>query len=92
MTEISMAQIASVLVVYGDTIAQHVRKILRKKHFFVRLSGFIALNAFLLGFVTIFLARFLASLYLRLPSMWLSPAIAGIFILIGVLAERHKHL
>ena len=92
MTEISMAQIASVLVVYGDTIAKHVRKNLRKKHFFVRLSGFIALNAFLLGFVTIFLSKSLAALYLRLPSLWLSPAIALVFILIGFLAERHKHL
>ena len=87
-----MAQIASVLVVYGDSIAAYVRQFVKKKHFFVRLSIFIGLNAFLLGFVTIFLSKFLAKLYLKLPSLWLSPAIACVFILIGVLAERHKHI
>ena len=68
---ITIAQITGLLVIYGDLLSRKVSKLLRKQSFFLRLSGFIGINAFLIGFLTIFIAKIISLLYLRIPQNYL---------------------
>jgi hypothetical protein len=89
---ITIAQITGLLVVYGDLLCRKMSKLLRKQSFFLRLSGFIGINAFLIGFLTIFIAKLISLLYLRLPQNFLLLTLVSGFVLVGIIAERHKHL
>ncbi|MDD7985673.1 DUF3392 family protein [Lentisphaera marina] len=89
---ITIAQITGLLVVYGDLLSRKMSKLLRRQSFFLRLSGFIGINAFLIGFLTIFCAKLISLLYLRIPQNYLLLTIFSGFVLVGIIAERHKHL
>ncbi|EDM25300.1 hypothetical protein LNTAR_03444 [Lentisphaera araneosa HTCC2155] len=89
---ITIAQITGLLVVYGDLLSQKMSRLLSKQSFFLRLSGFIGINAFLIGFLTIFIAKLISLFYLRIPQNYLLLTLLSGFVLVGVIAERHKHI
>ncbi|MCM8526901.1 MAG: DUF3392 domain-containing protein [Lentisphaeraceae bacterium] len=92
LIEISLAQVATVLVVYGGEIARYFRKLLKNNPFFIRVTGFILLNAFGFGVATVFGGRMLTWFYNQLSATIRMPVIFCVFILIGVLAERKKQI
>jgi len=92
LIEISLAQIATILVVYGGELARYFRKLLKDNPFFIRATGFILLNAFGFGVATVFGGRLLTMFYLELSPVIRMPVIFSIFILIGVLAERKRQI
>lgn len=92
LMELSMAQIATILVVYGAELARYFRKLLKDNPFFIRVTGFILLNAFGFGIATVFGGELLARFYRELSPVIRMPVIFSIFILIGVIAERKKHI
>ena len=92
LIEISLAQIATVLVIYGAEIARYFRKLLKDNPFFIRVTGFILLNAFGFGIVTVFGGRLLTMFYGELSRVIRMPVIFSVFILIGVLAERKRQI
>jgi hypothetical protein len=89
---ISIAQITGLLVVYGDIFSQKINYLLRKKSFFLRLGGFIGINAFLIGFITVVIAKVVSIFYLRIPQNYLLMSLFLGFIIVGIIAERHKHI
>jgi hypothetical protein len=91
-SELSLAQIATVLVVYGGEMARYFRSLLKKNTFFIRVTGFILLNAFGIGIATVFGGRILTAFYRELSHVVRMPVIFAIFLLIGILAERKKHI
>ena len=92
LMEISMAQIATILVVYGGELARYFRKLLKDNPFFIRVTGFIMLNAFGFGVATVFGGQLLTRFYRELSPTVRMPVIFCIFILIGVIAERKKQI
>lgn len=92
LMEISMAQITAILVVYGAEIARYFRRLLKDNPFFIRVTGFILLNAFGFGVATVFGGGLLTWFYGQLSATIRMPVIFCIFILIGVIAERKKQI
>ena len=92
LTEISLVQVATILVVYGSEIARYFRKMLKNNPFFIRVTGFILLNAFGFGVATVFGGRLLTWFYNQLSATVRMPVIFCVFILIGVTAERKKQI
>lgn len=87
-----MAQIATFLVIYSGEIDGYFRKLLKPNPFLVRVSGFVLLNAFGYGIVTIGGAKPLKEIYLQMGPAIRVPIIFAMFIVLGVVAERKKHI
>lgn len=90
--ECCMAQIATFLVIYSGEIDGYFRKLLKPNPFLVRVSGFVLLNAFGYGIVTIGGAKPLKEIYLQMGPAIRVPIIFAMFIVLGVVAERKKHI
>ena len=90
--EIALAIMATVLVIYGETINRMVKRQTSGMHFFFRTLVFILLCAFgygaLLVFVTPLLGKWLASVSM----VYLGPLVLGIFITLGILAEKKNRI
>lgn len=89
---ICMAQITTLLVIYGPHIEELMRKTLRKKPFLLRVSGFVLLHAFLFGILSMALAGILALGYQLIGYPWQPPVMLAVFLGIGLLAEEHKKI
>ena len=92
LIEVCMAQVATFLVIHSGELDKYFRKLLKPTPFLVRVTGFVLLNAFGYGIVTIFGARVLTSFYWQIGSSGRVPVIISVFILIGILAERRKQI
>ena len=57
--EMSIMLMATILVVYGDIINSHIKRILAPYHFILRVSLFVVLCAFGYGALTLYGAPFL---------------------------------
>ena len=87
-----MAQVATILVVYSRDIDKSVRTLLKPHPFALRVIGFVLINAFGYGFVTLTGGGLLRQFYLQIGAPVRVPLILAVFIAIGILAERRKHI
>ena len=87
--DIALALVATLLVIFGDTINGFVRKLVRKQLFVVRIAALIALCAFGYGAITVWVSPMLESVLRQLDSVELVVAVFGSFLAIGILAERY---
>lgn len=85
---ISMAQIATLLVVFGDHINAVVRVLVKPYPFVLRVTAFVALCAFGYGALTAFSTPLYADALTKLNAYALTPVIVVSFIVIGMLTER----
>lgn len=85
---IAMAQVATILVVFGDHINAIVRIVVKPYPFVVRVGAFVALCAFGYGALTAFTTPVYAKVLGMLNGYLLTPVIFVSFVLIGMLAER----
>lgn len=88
--EIALALVATLLVIYGDDLNRFVKRQLRTYPRLVRLIGFVLMCAFGYGALTVLFTPILASWLAMVNTRWLAPLVAGVFLLVGWLAER-KH-
>lgn len=92
LDEISLAIVATVLVVYGNDLNDMIKRIVSSWMFVLRVIAFILMCTFGYGLLTVWLQPFLekALKYIDLP--YLPLATLAIFTLLGVLAERKQHV
>lgn len=88
LLQLSTAIVATILVIYGDTINEAVRVIVEKNSFFIRNATFIVLCTFGYGAATLFLSPVLNKFLASLPTIYTPLAVLSIFIGIGYLAEE----
>ena len=86
--EITMAIMATLLVIYGHSINRLVKKQTSGMHFIFRTLIFILLCTFGYGVVLIYVTPILSQLLAGVGMIYLGPLIVGIFIMLGVLAEK----
>ncbi len=84
---VAMAQVATLLTIYGEHINVVVRVLVKPYHFIVRLAAFVALCTFGYGAFTAFVTPVYAGMIHKVPANWLGLSVIGSFILIGFLAE-----
>lgn len=89
---ISMAMAAAVLIIYGADINKFIKKHVKGYPFTVRLLIFIAVCAVGYSFLTFLLGAILKGFLGSLNNVYLSPVVAILFIVIGVLAERRNSM
>ncbi len=90
--DIALALVATCLVVFGDDVNRFVRRQTATLHFVWRTAIFIVLCAFGYGALTIFLTPFVAGQLGKLGNLWLPWICLGMFIALGMLAQRKRQL
>ncbi len=91
-TDLSIMLMATILVVYGDVINKHLKRILSPYHFVIRVSLFVLLCAFGYGALTLFGAPFLHHIIAYLPWQYQGAGFVTAFLAIGILAERRRYI
>jgi len=89
---ISMAIVATLLVIYGEGINRFIRGHIKKIHFLFRITIFVALCSAGYAAASIWLSKIIARYLYALDNTLLAPGVLLIFIGIGVLAERRNHI
>ncbi|WP_114417420.1 DUF3392 domain-containing protein [Marinospirillum perlucidum] len=92
LQDITLAFVATLLVVYGDNINGLVKRQLRPYPRIVRISGFVLLCAFGYGALTVLLTPVLGNWLGLIPVKWLLPLVVALFLLIGWMAERKRQV
>lgn len=92
LTEIALALIATLLVIYGSEINGLIKRQVRNLPYLARLLSFVLMCAFGYGAATIFLTPLAAHWLGQLPTQWLFPAVLLIFLVVGWLAERKNQI
>lgn len=87
--DIALALVATLLVIFGDTINDLLRHAVRKQPVWLRVSAFIGLCTFGYGALSVWLTPILERYLHSLSAGVLLGGVAGAFILVGVLAERY---
>lgn len=90
--EISTAIMATVLVIYGDTINRLLKRQISGLHFLFRTVIFILLCTFGYGALLIYATPVLKDLLASLGMIYLGPLIVGVFITLGTLAEKKNRI
>jgi hypothetical protein len=90
--QVALAIVATVLVIFGNTINRMIKKLLHKQHIIVRIVAFILVCAFGYGLATVWLTAILASQLAKIPLLYLAPLISGLFILLGLYAQKQRHI
>jgi hypothetical protein len=90
--EIAMAMVAAVLVIYSSPVNRIVKKITSSMPFVVRVAAFVTVCSLGYAMVSVFCASLVAGLLGRLDNVTLAPAVAVVFLLIGICAERKRYL
>ncbi|MDH5379037.1 MAG: DUF3392 domain-containing protein [Gammaproteobacteria bacterium] len=85
---IAMAQIATLLVVFGDGINSVVRVVMSPYPFLVRMAAFVALCTFGYGAFTALTTPIYANFLATVQKPLLVPIVIASFIVIGMLTEH----
>lgn len=92
LSSITLALVATLLVIYGDLINGFVKRLLRPYHRLVRILGFVLMCAFGYGLLTVILTPILASWLSYIDTKWLCVLVVAVFLLVGWLAEKKQQL
>ena len=90
--EISISLVACLLVILGGEINRLLRKLIGGQHFIVRTMAFILLNAFGYGIVIVKLSPYLSAKLTTLDSGTLFVSVLVSFIIIGIWAQKNRHV
>ncbi|WP_198265012.1 DUF3392 domain-containing protein [sulfur-oxidizing endosymbiont of Gigantopelta aegis] len=90
--EISMAIMATLLVIFGGRLNRMIKRQIGGWHFILRTVIFILLCTFGYGAVLIYLTPMLTQLLASMGMIYLGPLVVGIFIALGSFAERNNHI
>jgi hypothetical protein len=90
--EISMAIMATLLVIFGSRINYMIKRQIGRLHFILRTLIFILICTFGYGAALIYLTPMLSQLLASMGMIYLGPLVLGIFIALGSFAERNNHI
>ena len=90
--EIMLVFAGTVMSVYGGDINKALMKKIKKENFFVRFGAFVALCTTGYGLIAFIIGKILVKYMSQLSNVWLISVIAGLFMLIGLIAEEKNHI
>jgi hypothetical protein len=88
-SQMAVAFVATLLVIYGDAINRTVRVFVKPYPFLLRISAFVLLCTLGYGALTVWGSAQVKQLLLMIPDVYLPLVMLGAFILLGILAERY---
>lgn len=92
LNEISVALIACLLVMVGGEINAFLRRAMRNQHFIVRTLVFILINAFGYGLIIVKSSPYLTRTLQGLEKGIMVAILLTSFILIGLWAQKNRHI
>ncbi len=92
INDISLALVATILVIYGDKLNQVLKRFVSNWTFLARVSAFILMCTFGYGLLTVWIQPFVQTALLNIALMYRPAFIVSCFVLLGVLAERRRQL
>ena len=92
MSYVSLAIISTFLVLYGNEINDVVKKQIRHLHFIARVGIYILVCTFAYGMMTVVMHELLIAGLKSLDNIVKLPLIILTFVLIGIVAERKRHI
>jgi hypothetical protein len=90
--EISMAIMATLLVIYGETVNRLLKRQIGGLHFILRTVIFILLCTFGYGALLIYATPLLSKLLASVGMIYLGPLVLGVFITLGTIAEKKNRI
>lgn len=87
--QLSVAFVATLLVIYGDAINRTVRVFVKPYPFALRITAFVLLCTLGYGALTVWGSSKVRELLTAVPDVYLPLVIASAFVILGVLAERY---
>ncbi|GAA5137597.1 DUF3392 domain-containing protein [Thalassotalea piscium] len=88
----ALAIIATLLVIFGNDINNALRQLVRNQHFIVRSLIFVVVCAFGYGLLTVYLTSLLNQQLNKIPSLYIVPSVISIFLLLGMYAQKQRHI
>lgn len=88
LNQIGLALMATLLVIYGESITAVLKKQIGGLQFFLRITVFVLFCAFGFALMVNYLTPLLVDLLNSAGEVWLAPAVVGSFYLVGFLAQR----
>ncbi|MDN4502814.1 DUF3392 domain-containing protein [Alteromonadaceae bacterium BrNp21-10] len=92
MGEIALTILATVLVVYGDVLNKHIKRLISPYHFVIRTTIFVLVCAFGYGLLIVFVTPFVKQLILMIPGLYRGITVVAVFLLLGYLAEHRRYI
>ncbi|AQS40165.1 Protein of unknown function (DUF3392) [Shewanella psychrophila] len=92
LNEVATAIIACLLIVFGADLNRLLSRKLSGRSFILRTLVFVLINAFGYGILIVTASPILAKNLAQVSAHWLLFIVIGIFIFIGVWAQRHKQI
>jgi hypothetical protein len=92
LTFTCMAMSATLVAIYSGTAIRLIGHAVGRLPFLGRLTVFVLWCAFGYGLVTVTVGSLTARALARLDNVWLAPAVVGLFLALGLAAEREGHL
>jgi hypothetical protein len=89
---IATALVAALLVLYGGALHQAIRRQVKNTPFALRLTIFIVVCVFGYGLISVLAGSLIQHLFATIPRSMLIPTVLGVFVIVGLLAERRKHM
>jgi hypothetical protein len=89
---ISTALVAALLVLYGGLLHQAIRRQVKNTPFALRLTIFVVVCIFGYGLISVLAGSLFQHLFAAVPRSMLIPSVLAVFIILGLLAERRKHM
>lgn len=90
--EIALTLIATILVVYGDVINKHIKRMISPYHFIIRTIVFVLVCAFGYGLLIVIATPYVKQLLLLIPHIYRGVTVIGVFLLLGYLAEHRRYI
>ncbi|NRA23019.1 MAG: DUF3392 family protein [Oleispira sp.] len=89
-TEIALAMVATLLVIFGDLINGLLRRLVRQQPAWLRIAAFIGLCTFGYGAISVFLTPVLSNFLHSQSSLAYVLTVVMSFLIVGILAERFQ--
>ncbi len=90
LSDIGMAMIATLLVIFGHNMTQLLRLQIGRYHFAVKITLFVVFSAFGFALLTKFAAPLLTAQLASISDDWLAPIVVAIFYGIGWIAQKKQ--
>jgi lysylphosphatidylglycerol synthetase-like protein (DUF2156 family) len=89
-SEIALAMVATLLVIFGDHINRGLKYLVRKQPVWLRVMAFIGLCSIGYGALSVLLAPILSSFLQNQSALVYVITVIGSFLAVGILAERFQ--
>ncbi len=92
IAEIALTLLATALVIFGDVINKHIKRMLSPYHFVIRTLVFVLICAFGYGVFIVYSTPLVKQGLMMVPYLYRGVVIVALFLLLGYLAENRRYI